>query len=116
MATGRGYSFKLSSPAGIPLNGQKIQIDAALLGKTNQLPFAIKGQDSINTVSRWELDSPDLSENSIAVIPLQGIVFDYDTQNLHNYLRNGRFESFNQRCIASRKYAWRNGDQNRHRI
>lgn len=69
------------------LNGQKIQIDAALLGKTNQLPFAIKGQDSINTVSRWELDSPDLPENSIAVIPLQGIVFDYDTQNLHNYLR-----------------------------
>lgn len=69
------------------MNGQKIEIDASLLGKTNQLPFAIKGQDNINTVSRWDLDSPDLPENSIAIIPIQGVLFDTDTQNIMSFLK-----------------------------
>jgi protease-4 len=69
------------------LNGQQIKIDASLLGKTNELPFAIKGTADINTVDRYDLDSPDLPENSIAIIPIQGVMFDYHTQRLSSFLQ-----------------------------
>lgn len=69
------------------LNGQKIEIDGNLLGKTNQLPFAIQASAGINAVSRYDLDSPELPENSIAVIPIQGVMFDYDTQLLSSFLK-----------------------------
>lgn len=68
------------------LNGQKITIDGSLLGKTDSKPFAIQGNSDINTASRWELDSPDIQENSVGVIPVQGVLLDSDTARLSMFL------------------------------
>lgn len=69
------------------LNGQKITIDASLLGKTDTKPFAIQGNADINTASRWELDSTDIPENSVGVIPLEGVMLSYDTSRLSRFLK-----------------------------
>lgn len=69
------------------LNGQNIKIDANLLGNKNAKPFAIKGDSDINTASRWELDSPDIQENSVGVIPIDGVILDYDTSRISMFLR-----------------------------
>ena len=70
------------------LNGQKITIDAAALGKTDSKPFAIAGNSDINTVSRWDLNSPDVPENSVGVIPIDGVLLDYDTGRISKYLKD----------------------------
>ena len=69
------------------LNGQKVTIDASLLGKTDSKPFAIQGTSDINTVGRWDLDSPDIPENSVAIIPVQGVMLDSDTARLSILLK-----------------------------
>lgn len=69
------------------LNGQKISIDASLLGKTDNKPFAVADTGDINTVRRWDLDEPDLPENSVALIPVEGLLLAYDTANLSRYLK-----------------------------
>lgn len=69
------------------LNGQKVSIDASLLGKTDSKPFAIQGNSDINAVGRWDLDSPDIPENSVGIIPVQGVMLDSDTARLSMYLK-----------------------------
>lgn len=69
------------------LNGQKITIDASLLGKTDSKPFAIHGNSDVNTVNRWDLDSPDIPENSVGIIPIQGVLLDYDTSRISMFLK-----------------------------
>ena len=69
------------------LNGQKINIDASLLGKSDSKPFAIQGNSDINTVSRWNLDSPDIPENSVGIIPIDGVLFDSDTARISRFLK-----------------------------
>jgi len=69
------------------LNGQNVTIDASLLGKTDSKPFAIQGTSDINTVSRWDFDSTDIPENSVGIIPVQGVMLDYDTARLSMFLK-----------------------------
>jgi ClpP class serine protease len=71
------------------LQGKNITIDASILGKNDLKPFALgPGNSEINTVNRWSLDDENVPENSIAVIPVDGVLRDYDTIEISRFIKN----------------------------
>ncbi|TSA24360.1 MAG: hypothetical protein D4R67_11995 [Bacteroidetes bacterium] len=66
------------------LNGGKIVLEADDIKK----PYVFaQGQDPINPVSRYDLDSPDIPDNSIAVIPIQGAIVSWKSIELISNLQ-----------------------------
>lgn len=55
-------------------NGQ----DISAMTQTNEArhkPYVVRG--AINLVERWDISDPNIPENSIAIIPVQGVLFKY---------------------------------------
>ena len=71
-------------------------IESIIQGKDLELkpddalkPFVVGCMDPCDEISlaqRWELDDENLPENSVAVVPIDGIIFSWDTMYLMNQL------------------------------
>jgi len=67
------------------LNGQILSFE-----NDNDLkPFVIGyDENPINPVNRWDLSCLDIPENSIAVIPIQGVMCSWNTMDLVNFIHD----------------------------
>ncbi|MHC1707500.1 MAG: S49 family peptidase [Bacteroidales bacterium] len=71
------------------INGNKLAIEDFADDKTRNkpyilTPYILKKSQGPNMVTEYELNDLSIPENSIAVIPIIGVIYSYKTQNLVN--------------------------------
>jgi len=66
------------------VNGQKFASEEMTKEEKANKPYALsfKIQDGVNIVGQYELDDPAMPENSVAVIPIQGVILSWNSMNL----------------------------------
>lgn len=65
------------------LRGGNIDLKA-LSGGYNLKPYCIN--DTVNTANRYDLDDPNLPDNSVAIIPIQGIIEPEKSMMIERYI------------------------------
>ncbi len=71
------------------LNGKEISAEVFNLDKEKHGAFAVSA-DSINIAQRWEFNDNNLPENSIAVIPVMGVIMKYGWNGTMSLMRRIR--------------------------
>jgi len=64
------------------LNGGRIDVSALL--KTDKA-YVVQAQN-VSVVNRWSIDDPDIPENSVAVIPVSGVIVPWKSQEIVGFL------------------------------
>ncbi len=69
------------------MNGQKFAVELQSEAKKRKQPYVLAiEEDFINPVAPYDITNVDIPENSVAVIPLDGVLCSWDTNNIIRYL------------------------------